>query len=136
MWQTEQGARGLGALPRGRRAFLAAAAAWPALAWSKTLLAQPNQKPALVGWLSVSSRETGAYRLAALKEGLAELGYREGQQFVIEERWAESRSDRLQALAEDLATRRPAVIVADSPNTIRAAAKAAPATPIVAQTGD
>jgi ABC-type uncharacterized transport system substrate-binding protein len=122
--------------PSTRRAFLAAAAAWSALAWIEAVLAQPKPKPAIVGWLSLFSREREAYRLAAVKEGLAALGYREGQQFAIEQRWAESRKERLQSLAEELAARKPAVLVADSVETTRAAAKAAPATPIVAIAGD
>src|SRR5262245_23686783 len=115
-----------------RRAFLAAAAAWPALAWIEAVLAQPSQKPAIVGWLSLRSRESEASRLADLKEGLAALGYKEGQQFAIEERWAESRKERMQSLAEELAARKPAVIVAVDLEATKAAAKAAPATPIVA----
>ena len=115
-----------------RRAFLIAAAAWPGLAWIEAVLAQPKQKPAIVGWLGLGSRESEAYQLADLKEGLAALGYREGQQFAIEGRWAESRKERMQSMAEELAARKPAVIVAWGIEALRAAAKAAPATPIVA----
>ena len=116
-----------------RRAFLAAAAALSALAWIETVLAQPSQKPALVGWLSLGSREFDADLLAAFKEGLAALGYTEGQQFAIEGRWADSRLERIPSLAEHLAARKPAVIVVWGPAiTVKAAAKAAPVTPIVA----
>mgnify|MGYP006351592299 CR=1 FL=1 len=45
-------------------------------------------------------------------EGLAALGWKEGAQYVIEERWANGRVDRLQRLAEELAARKPAIIVA------------------------
>jgi len=131
-WRTDPDARRCST----RRAFLAAAAVWPALAWIKAVLAQPKQKPAIVGWLSLNSRKSDAYRLVDLKEGLAELGYRDGQQFVIEERWAESRKERLQSLADELAAKKPAVIVADALEATVAAVKAAPATPIVAVTGD
>ncbi|HKA44828.1 MAG TPA: ABC transporter substrate-binding protein [Burkholderiales bacterium] len=117
---------------RTRRAFLAAAAGWPALAWVEKVLAQPKQKPAIVGWLSLRSHESDADVLAAFKEGLAALGYREGQQFAIEGRWAGSRIERMQSLAEELAATKPAVIVGWGLDATRAAAKAAPATPIVA----
>jgi ABC-type uncharacterized transport system substrate-binding protein len=115
-----------------RRAFLAAAAAWSALAWIEAVLAQPKPKPAIVGWLSLGSRESDPDQLAALKEGLAALGYREGQQFAIEGRWADSRLERMQSVAGELAARKPAIIVAWGVDATRAAAKAAPATPIVA----
>ncbi|HKA44830.1 MAG TPA: ABC transporter substrate-binding protein [Burkholderiales bacterium] len=131
-WRTDPDARRCST----RRAFLAAAAVWPALAWIKAVLAQPKQKPAIVGWLGLGSRESEGDQLAALKEGLAALGYREEQQFAIEGRWAESRKERMQSVAEELAARKPAVIVTWGIEATRAAAKAAPATPIVANTTD
>ena len=73
---------------------------------------------------------------AAFKEGLAALGWKEGSQFVIEERWADGRWDRLQPLAEELAAKRPAIIVASTGRAAAAAAKAAPKTPIVASSPD
>src|SRR5262249_44430985 len=114
-----------------RRAFIAGAVAWSSLAWIEPIRGQPKPKPAIVGWLSVSSRESDADHLAAFKEGLAALGYREGQRYAIEERWAEGRLERMQSVAEELAARKPAVIVALTMASMRAAAKAAPATPIV-----
>jgi putative ABC transport system substrate-binding protein len=71
-----------------------------------------------------------------LKEGLAELGYLEGQQFAIEERWADSRRERMRSLAEELAAKKPAVIVAAFSDAIRAAMKATSTTPIVMVGGD
>jgi putative ABC transport system substrate-binding protein len=73
--------------------------------------------------------------LTAFKEGLAALGWKEGSQLVIEERWADGRYAPLQSLAEDLAAKKPAVIVAAPVTSVRAAAKAAPKTPIVMATG-
>jgi putative ABC transport system substrate-binding protein len=95
------------------------------------VLAQAKKPPVVIGWLNFGSRESLIHHLAAFKEGLAVLGLKEGQQFVIEERWADQRRERLQPLAEGLAARRPAVIVAVFPSAVRAAAKAAPTTPIV-----
>ena len=118
-----------------RRAFLLAAAAWPALAWAGAARAQSKQ-PILIGWLSVYSRETAAQRFAAFKEGLAALGWKEGAQIVIEERWADGRWDRLQPLAEELAAKKPAVIVAVPLLAAAAAVKAAPKTPIVMSGAD
>ena len=43
--------------------------------------AQPKQTPAIVGWLQFSSREMEAHTIAALREGLAALGWKEGSQF-------------------------------------------------------
>jgi putative ABC transport system substrate-binding protein len=76
----------------------------------------------------------GVQYLGAFKEGLATLGWK-GTQYVIEERWANGRIDRLPALAEELAARKPAIIVAAALGAVHAAAKSAPKTPIVMARG-
>src|SRR5262245_24044779 len=96
-----------------------------------TVFAQAKKPPVVIGWLHLSSREVDAWQLAAFKEGLTALGYKEGQQYVMEERWAEGRSERIQALAEELAAKRPAVIVPVFAIPERAMIQAAPTTPIV-----
>ena len=61
-----------------------------------------------IGWLSFSSRESGARTLASFKEGLAALGWKEGAQIVIEERWADGYDDRLTPFAHELAGKKAA----------------------------
>ena len=92
-----------------RRAFIAGlggAVAWP--------LAAPGQQTAmpLVGWLGVNTPELGVPWIAAMRQGLNDVGYVDGQNVTIEYRWAENQSNRLPALAADLIERNPAVIVA------------------------
>jgi putative ABC transport system substrate-binding protein len=101
----------------------------------QTVLAQTKKAPVLIGWLSLQSRESGAHSLAALKEGLAALGWKEGSQVRIEERWADGQEDRLPSLANELAARKPAVIVASPLRTVVYAAKEAPKIPIVMGAG-
>lgn len=117
-----------------RREFIAligGGAAWPIAVRAQ------GQRPALIGWLSFASREANGWLLVALKEGLATLGWNEGTQFVVEERWADGQFDRLQPLAEELVAMKPKIIVAFPGHSVRVMAKAAPGTPIVfAQTGD
>jgi putative ABC transport system substrate-binding protein len=119
-----------------RRNFVLAATAWPALAWVVAVFGQSRKPPVLIGWLSLGSRETDGYSLAAVKEGLAALGWRDGSQVVIEERWADARPDRLSTLAGELVAKRPAVIVATPLIAATAATKAALKTPIVYIGGD
>ena len=64
------------------------------------------------------------------------MGWKEGVSFVLEERWADGQSERLQSLAEELAAKKPALIVAGPSLAVAAAAKAAPKTPIVVTEGD
>ena len=118
-----------------RRALLVAAAAWPALAWTDAVFGQSQKAPILIGWLNTASREASGHFLVAFKEGLAALGWKEGQQFVMEERWVDGRYARVQPLAEELAAKKPAVIVAGPLQSVAAAAKAAPKTPIVQADG-
>lgn len=72
--------------------------------------------------------------LAALRNGLKEMGLVEGQNLAIEFVWAENRFDGLEALAAEVIARRPAVIVSNTLAAIRA--KSATTTvPIVFTTG-
>ena len=63
-------------------------------AWPLTASAQQAAMP-VIGFLAGQSREGRAYLTAALKQGLSETGYFEGQNASIEYRWAENQYDRL-----------------------------------------
>jgi len=80
----------------------------------------------VIGFLAGQSREGRAYLTAALKQGLSETGYFEGQNASIEYRWAENQYDRLPEMAAELVNRKVAVIVA-GPIPAAVAAKAATA---------
>jgi putative ABC transport system substrate-binding protein len=69
--------------------------------------------------------------LEALRQGLRELGYVEGQSIVIEPRWAEGKFDRYPALAADLVRLKVHVVVAVGGNATQAAQQATRTIPIV-----
>ncbi len=91
--------------------------------------AQQPGKSYRVGYLG--SVRTGASSVDALRQGLHDLGYIEGQNLVIESRFAEGKLDRLPGLVEDLLRLNVDVIVVTSVQGALAAKKAMQSTPIV-----
>lgn len=68
-------------------------------------------------------------------EVLREIGYVEGQNLLVERRYAEGRAERLPALAAELVQRRVDVIVAAGALAVQAAREATNSIPIVMATG-
>jgi putative ABC transport system substrate-binding protein len=85
----------------------------------------------VIGFLSPGSREADTGRMNALRRGLAENGYFEGENVAVEYRGAQNQLDHLPALATDLVNRQvSAIVTVATPATL--AAKAATSTiPIV-----
>ena len=65
-----------------------------------------------IGYLSARSSADSATIVAAFRQGLAEAGFIDGQNVLIESRFAEGHFDRLPALALDLVRRQINVLVA------------------------
>jgi putative ABC transport system substrate-binding protein len=114
-----------------RRAFLAGTGA-ALLASPLAAEAQPRKVPR-VGYLSPGSpSDPGRQRrFEAFRQGLRELGYVEGQDIVIESRWAEGKYERYPALAADLVRLKVDVIVAVGGRASQDAQQATRTIPIV-----
>jgi putative ABC transport system substrate-binding protein len=114
----------------GRRKFLAtlggAAAAWPLAARAQRSATMPR-----VGWLVTGSPTSYRFSLAAFRDGLRALNYIEGNNIIVEYRWAEGDVARLSELAKDLVDRKVDIILAGGSLGVQAAKDATSLIPIV-----
>jgi putative tryptophan/tyrosine transport system substrate-binding protein len=94
-------------------------------------IAQQQDRVYRLGYLSTPSRESVQRALEAFLRKLRELGWIEGQNLVIEYRWAGGDVERLPALAADLVRRNVDLIVAPAGSAALAALKTTSTIPIV-----
>jgi putative ABC transport system substrate-binding protein len=114
-----------------RRAFLGTAAG--ALLAPAGAIAQPAARTWRIGYLSLVSGDLPQYRpwVASFRKGLRELGYAEGDNVVLESRYAAGHVERLGALATELVRLKVDVIVAGPAGSAVGARKATGTVPIV-----
>lgn len=96
-------------------------------------IAQQRSKPRRIGFLGtvIPTPEVRQFTVNHLWRGLGDFGWREGRDFVLEERWADGRLERLPELANELVAAKPDVIVVGLPDAAVAAKQATRTIPIV-----
>jgi putative ABC transport system substrate-binding protein len=93
--------------------------------------AQPAGKVYRIGFISSGALSTNRHFLEAFRQGLREVGYVEGQNITVEDRWADGRSERFPALLDELIRQNVDVIVQGSTPGAVAAQRATRTVPVV-----
>ncbi len=93
--------------------------------------AQTQRKMARIGYLGAGIRTVSPNPREAFLQGLRDLGYVEGQNFVLVDRYAEGQQERLPELAVELVRLEVDIIVAPTSGSAKAAKDATRTIPIV-----
>ena len=72
-----------------------------ATAWPLAVRAQGINRPR-VGYLFTSEKAEGQGLWEACRQGLRELGYKEGENIILEPRWTEGHQEQLPSLVKEL----------------------------------
>jgi putative ABC transport system substrate-binding protein len=106
-----------------------------AIAWPFAARAQPSALP-VIGFLHSSSPEQNVQRMAAFLKGLRDAGFVDGENVIIDYRWAAGQNEKLPQLAADLIRRHVTVIATSGSTAAAVAAKnATTTTPVVFSSG-
>ena len=93
--------------------------------------AQAEQAPYRIGLVSPGSASSMAPRVEALKNGLRDHGYVEGQNITIEYRWGDGKDERVPGLVSDLMDLKVDMFLTHGVLATRAARNASATIPIV-----
>jgi len=110
---------------RGFIMLLGGAGAWPLAVRAQGV------KPPRVGYLFTSKKAEGHGLWEACRQGLRELGYRDGENIILEPRWTEGHQEELPSLVQELLGLNVAVLVTAATPASLAAKTATNTTPIV-----
>ena len=119
----------------GRREFITLLGG-AAVAWPLTARGQQPAKPARLGYIWIGPKDSEHSTRDGLRQGLRDLGYMEGRDYVLEERYAESQPDRLPDIIAELLQLKVALFLSPGVQVTRALMAATSTVPIIATTPD
>jgi putative ABC transport system substrate-binding protein len=112
-------------------ALLGSAAAWPLAA-----RAQQLSKPARLGYIWIGAKDSEHSTRDGLRQGLRDLGYAEGRDYILEERYADSQPDRLPQIISELIQLKVALFLSPGVQVTQALVASTSTIPIIATTPD
>ena len=112
-------------------ALVGGAAGLVALAQEIAPGARGADRFARIAFVSFTGAAVGEPYVHALRDGLRGLGWAEGRNIVIEQRFAEGEEKRLPAIVDEIVAMKPEVIVIDGGRVVHAFRERSAATPIV-----
>ena len=112
-----------------RRNFLIAAAGLAA--HSMSALAQTERRVRRIGYLSLGNAQTSATWLAAFRQGMLDLRWVEGRDYVIDARFANGVSQAVPGLAAELVATRPDLLLTPAEGTVLSLTQRTKTIPIV-----
>jgi putative tryptophan/tyrosine transport system substrate-binding protein len=131
MYGSERGARGNSRPYRTRREFImlvGGAAAWPLAAHAQ----QPERMRRIGVLMGFAESDPAAQSwLAAFRDALTKLGWKEAGNLQIEVRWAAADPDRIRTWAKELVDLRPEAIFAQTTPVMSTLARETPTIPVV-----
>ena len=107
-------------------ALLGGAAAWPLAAH-----AQPDRTPRIALFMGIADDAEGRRRAAAFRQALQQLGWKEGSNVRIDERWGVADTEVIRASAIELLQLNPNVIVVQGARAVPILQRATKSIPIV-----
>jgi putative ABC transport system substrate-binding protein len=108
-----------------------ASAAWPPVA-----RAQQPSRPARLGYIWIGAKGSEHSTLDGIRQGLRELGYTEGRDFTLEDRYADSEPERLAAIVAELLRLKVDLFLSPGNPVTRAIMQGTSTVPIIATTPD
>jgi putative tryptophan/tyrosine transport system substrate-binding protein len=103
-----------------------------AMGWPGAAHAQQPERVRRIGFIEAGSQQANQVFLDSFREGLLALGWIEGRNMTIAERWAEARNDQLPAIVAELIRSSVEVLVTAAVPASLAAKQATSSIPVVA----
>src|SRR6476620_5158231 len=117
-----------------RREFITLLVTTPV--WALGVHAQHISKPARLGYIWIGAKDSEHSTRDGLRQGLRDLGYVEGRDYILEERYAESQPDRLPSIVAELLQLKVTLFLSPGVQVTSALVAATSTVPIIATTPD